>query len=190
MTRRSDAEENRSALLDAAARVFAETGIDTPLERVHHRADLGRGTLYRHFPDRRSLFRALVAQSLSRLEACPVENDPAALANLLCLAARESARTPALHAIWDALRDDPDATDLVGRLTGVFARPLAQGQVAGWIAPALTVDDLFLAVRMLGAASRGPDLTTREGDARRALAILVAGLELPPPASTEMTDDR
>ena len=189
MRRRADAEENRTALLDAAAQVFAETGIDTPLERVHQRADVGRGTLYRHFPDRRSLFRALVAQSLDRLEACAVEDDPAALANLLHLAARESARTPALHAIWDALRGDPDAADLVGRLTGIFARQLAQGQGAGWIGPEVTVDDLFIAVRMLGAACRGPDLETRAADARRALVILIAGLGLPRPAPLEMTDD-
>ena len=190
MTRRADAEENRTALLEAAAQVFAETGIDAPLDLVRRRADVGRGTLYRHFADRRTLFRALVELSLARLEACVVEDDPAALANLLRLAALESARTPALHAIWDALREDPDAADLVGRLTGIFARPMAQGQAAGWIDAALTVDDLFLAVRMLGAASRGPDLTTRAADARRALAILIAGLGLPRPPSQEMTDDR
>lgn len=42
----------------AAVEVFIEQGVQAPLEAVAHRADLGIATLYRHFPDRRTLVEA------------------------------------------------------------------------------------------------------------------------------------
>jgi AcrR family transcriptional regulator len=56
---RRDAERNRRNLLEAARRVFAERGSDAPLEEIARRADVGIGTLYRHFPTREALIDAL-----------------------------------------------------------------------------------------------------------------------------------
>jgi len=56
---RADAEANRERLLDAAGDVFAEYGIDAPLALITERAEVGKGTLYRHFPDRDALVLGL-----------------------------------------------------------------------------------------------------------------------------------
>lgn len=63
---RADARQNRTRLLDAARDVFVELGSRAPLDEVARRAGTGIGTLYRHFPDRRSLQRAVVFDALQR----------------------------------------------------------------------------------------------------------------------------
>jgi AcrR family transcriptional regulator len=57
--RRTD--RTRARLLDAAQEVFAERGYDAAsLAEITHRADLGTGTLYLHFRDKRSIYEAMV----------------------------------------------------------------------------------------------------------------------------------
>ncbi|MCW2875179.1 TetR/AcrR family transcriptional regulator [Actinacidiphila oryziradicis] len=57
-TLRADAERNRSRLVEAAQAVFAESGLDAPLEDIAERAGVGIATLYRRFPSREELIAA------------------------------------------------------------------------------------------------------------------------------------
>ena len=52
---RADAERNRQRLLDAARAVFNDQGTTASLEEIARQADVGIGTLYRHFPTRDAL---------------------------------------------------------------------------------------------------------------------------------------
>jgi AcrR family transcriptional regulator len=61
---RADARRNRDQLLAAARDVFVEQGADAPLDEVARRAGVGIATLYRRFPDRQSLMRAVVLDVL------------------------------------------------------------------------------------------------------------------------------
>jgi AcrR family transcriptional regulator len=63
---RADARRNRDHLLGAARDVFVEEGADAPLDDVARRAGVGIATLYRRFPDRQSLMRAVVFDVLGR----------------------------------------------------------------------------------------------------------------------------
>jgi AcrR family transcriptional regulator len=60
---RSDAERNRVRILDAAADVLAQEGLDAPVEEIARRAGVGIGTVYRRFPTKEALVAA-VADSL------------------------------------------------------------------------------------------------------------------------------
>lgn len=53
-----DAARNRTALVEAARAVFAERGLDVPLEEIAQRAGVGIATLYRRFPAREDLIAA------------------------------------------------------------------------------------------------------------------------------------
>ncbi|WP_161628004.1 TetR/AcrR family transcriptional regulator [Microbispora catharanthi] len=64
---RADARRNRDLIVAAAQELFLEQGVDVPLEEVARRAGVGVGTLYRRFPDRDALLRAVGEQSLRRL---------------------------------------------------------------------------------------------------------------------------
>jgi AcrR family transcriptional regulator len=53
--------QNRAAILDAAREVFAELGYDAAGVRdVIRRTDLASGTFYNYFPDKESVFRAVL----------------------------------------------------------------------------------------------------------------------------------
>jgi AcrR family transcriptional regulator len=58
MTLRRDAAQNRDRLIEAAQAVFAEQGLDVPLDAVADRACVGIATLYRRFPSRDALIAA------------------------------------------------------------------------------------------------------------------------------------
>lgn len=52
---RADSQRNRERLLDAARAGFEDVGPDISLEEIARRAEVGIGTLYRHFPTRDAL---------------------------------------------------------------------------------------------------------------------------------------
>ncbi|HEX2033901.1 MAG TPA: helix-turn-helix domain-containing protein [Chloroflexota bacterium] len=56
---RADARRNRDRLLLAARDVFVERGTGAPLDEIARRAGVGIGTLYRRFPARQALLRAV-----------------------------------------------------------------------------------------------------------------------------------
>ncbi len=66
---RADAERNRLALIDAARAVFADQGLEAPLEEIAARAGVGIATLYRRFPTRQDLAVAALIERLERYVA-------------------------------------------------------------------------------------------------------------------------
>ena len=52
---RADARRNYEKLVSAARDAFAEDGTSASLEDIARRAQVGIGTLYRHFPSRQHL---------------------------------------------------------------------------------------------------------------------------------------
>jgi AcrR family transcriptional regulator len=66
---RIDARRNRERLLNAAREVFVEQGVDVPLENIAQRAGVGIATLYRRFPDRVALTRAVALYVLIQVAA-------------------------------------------------------------------------------------------------------------------------
>lgn len=58
---RADAARNRAAILDAAAKLFAEHGVDAvSMDQVAAAAGVGKGTLFRRFGDKSGLAVALL----------------------------------------------------------------------------------------------------------------------------------
>lgn len=66
---RADATLNRRRIVAAARDVFVEQGADAPLDEIARRAGVGNATLYRHFPDRIALVRAVGIEVLDTLAA-------------------------------------------------------------------------------------------------------------------------
>jgi AcrR family transcriptional regulator len=64
--KRADAERNRARLLDAAKAAFS-SGQSPTLEQIARDAEVGIGTLYRHFPTREALIEALYRKDLADL---------------------------------------------------------------------------------------------------------------------------
>src|SRR5207244_6862512 len=65
---RADAARNRTRILDAARSAFAEVGLDVGVEEIARRAGVGKGTLYRRFPTKEALVRAIFEDLLEDVE--------------------------------------------------------------------------------------------------------------------------
>ena len=64
---RADARLKKSALLDAAVKIFAKSGVDAPVREIAEAAGVGLGTVYRHYPQRADLIAAVFQ---SQVDAC------------------------------------------------------------------------------------------------------------------------
>jgi AcrR family transcriptional regulator len=64
---RADARRNRDQLIAAARQVFTERGAQASLEEIARRAEVGVGTLYRHFPTRQALVEAVYVEEVEAL---------------------------------------------------------------------------------------------------------------------------
>lgn len=64
---RTDAILNRERLLEAATEIFSAGGPQASLEAVARHAEVGIGTLYRHFPTREALFEAVYRREVDQL---------------------------------------------------------------------------------------------------------------------------
>src|SRR6478752_1787086 len=66
---RADARKNYDRLLVVAREVVTEHGAAASLRDVARKADVGLGTLYRHFPTREALIEALLRTDVDELRA-------------------------------------------------------------------------------------------------------------------------
>jgi AcrR family transcriptional regulator len=64
---RSDAERNRRLVLDAAARAFAEEGLDVGMAEIARRAGVGNATVFRRFASKEALYEAIVDEKIAEL---------------------------------------------------------------------------------------------------------------------------
>ncbi|MGY3202951.1 TetR/AcrR family transcriptional regulator [Streptomyces sp. TE5632] len=184
---RRDARRNRDRLVAAAHEVFAEQGLDAPLDVIARRAGVGNATLYRHFPARAALVHAVFHDQLTDT-----------------MAAGERARTAPdawtglndyLDVVFGTLAADRGTNDLmtthlpdVESLQSVHAHNrrtvellLDRGREEGTVRPDVTAEDVLFALAALGRAV--PPLTTATApDAwRRPLALFLDGLRTAPP---------
>lgn len=181
--KRPDAATRRAQLLAVADAVFAEHGVQAPLELIVERAVVGRATLYRQFPDRRAIMLALLEGAVQRLEAVADtlrERDDAFFV-LLERVAQRMAYSAALSDYWRTCAQD-DRTFEQARLRawGVFAGAIARAQRSGLLQQQVSMDDVDLLSSMLGSALRGKTPQEREVLARRALDIMCNGLRTRP----------
>jgi AcrR family transcriptional regulator len=197
---RADARRNRERLLAAARDVFVDQGPDAPLDAISAAAEVGIGTLYRRFPDRRALVRAVVIDVLglaaeeARLALTEEPDAFQALARYLhrALDLRISAVMPAL--LDQMPPDDEEIASIRTRSWGLFQQLVDRAHAAGTLRADATFADIGLLLVRLARPLPGPiprDLDNRL--AHRHLELLLDGLRtdraepaapLPEPALT------
>ncbi|MGH2550564.1 MAG: TetR/AcrR family transcriptional regulator, partial [Thermomicrobiales bacterium] len=186
---RADAQRNRDRILTAACEVFVEAGPDAPLEDVIARAGVGFGTLYRRFPDRAALNRAVVIYVLERLHAIAetaVESSgpDSSLARYMhdALDLRIGAVVPML--IDRVAMDDEEIDRLRRRDAALVEELIARAHADGALRDDVGFGDIGLLLIRFSRPLPGP--ITPEMDnalAHRHLDILLEGLRSRPPDS-------
>jgi AcrR family transcriptional regulator len=158
---RADAQRNVGSLLEAAKAVFASAGVDAPAKEIADLAGVGVGTLYRHFPQRSDLVRAVFQRGV---DACADAAPALAAAN-----EPGAALTKWLHRY----------TEFVGTKRGLAAA-LHSGDPAFDALPGYFMQRLEPALgSLLEAAIAGGDI--RAGISARDLLHAVANLCMPVP---------
>src|SRR3954465_2659684 len=110
--REATKQANRTAILDAAAEVFADLGYGAATVRdIVRRTDLATGTFYNYFPDKEAIFRALLSESAERTRA--VVRDARRRARTLDEFVREGYR-----AYYSFLASDPTTFAIMRRNAG------------------------------------------------------------------------
>ncbi len=181
-SQRADAAARRALILDAADAVFGQHGVTAPLDLVVDRAQVGRATLYRNFPDRTALVEALLQRAVTRIarqvQALGKRDD--ALFEVLEGMAARIVQSPALSDYWRAV-DPDDASIKAARQTirDLLKAPMQRAIDAGLCRADLQVTDISLISGMLGAALRGKSREERAKLAARALQLLRGGLQGP-----------
>ena len=179
------AEQNRQRLLDAAADVFAEHGLDASVEEIARTAGVGMGTLYRRFPTKEALISALVHDVLSTMLGLAKEGterpDGTGLEYFLeAASAYQAAHRGCLQRLWNA----GTGHDLVQEVRLLIDAMLADAKRHGKIRADATGTDVTIALW----AVRGIIETTQGGAPeawQRYLDIFIAGLR---PAAGPLPD--
>jgi len=176
---RADARRSYERLLVAAAEVFAEQGTGAALDDIAKRAGIGNATLYRHFPARRDLVQALLADRYDELRAAAGRflDDPdprAALTRWLrSFIAHVTAYRGLAASVMDIAGDQE--TELSASCQGMrdaAAKLLARAQDTAAIRPDLTVTELLCLTNGIAVATE-----RRPADTPRLLSLLIEGLQ-------------
>lgn len=153
---RRDARRNHERLLDEARRLFAERGIDAPLDELAARAGVGAGTVYRHFANRDALVRELYDLGVADLHDLAVEIMGAETAwrsieLYLERLAAWVAESPYLPSVMRRVAEvDPEhrpAAEFEGMIVAMVERAQAEGALRADV----TAVDLSVLVDMLGS---------------------------------------
>jgi AcrR family transcriptional regulator len=177
---RADSARNRQLLIDAAKAGFAEVGLSVSLEEIARRAEVGIGTLYRHFPTREAVVEAVYRREVEQLaEAVPelLETWPApeALHKWMHLfvdyIATKRLIAPSLGTA--AARTSTLHTTSVELITGAISTLVKRAIASGAVRKDIDPSDLL---RALVGVSYGNPEAGWQASARRLIDILMDGL--------------
>jgi AcrR family transcriptional regulator len=166
----------------AAADVFAERGVDVPLDEVARQAGVSIGTLYNHFPNRGALLDAVLPERLAELdrlaEAALADPDPwrgfaGFLDGLFGIQARDRSMNEAIA------RTPVGAVDVAGecgRAGGVLDSVVSRARDAGVLRSDFGADDL---ATLVGAMSKVISMSNGDDAVwRRHLRFVLDGLRV------------
>jgi AcrR family transcriptional regulator len=176
---RADARRNREKVLKAAREVFAEQGVEAQVDDVARRADVGVGTVYRHFPTKEALLYALSDELFERIAAhvrtlLELDDPWDAFQQALWFGAEQTSGDRAFSEIMaaapSAVRTCPGKEEL-HVTTGELMRRCKE---AGKMRPDAMIEDIPLLMCGVGSASHMEHPC--DDSWRRHLGILLDGL--------------
>jgi AcrR family transcriptional regulator len=147
---RVDAERNRVALLDAAREVFAEQGLEAPLEEIALRAGVGIATLYRRFPTRGQLVAAALVDKIAQYaeaaeQALAIADPWAGFASFVERICELQADDRGLSDLLSMTLPTDDRIEQLRKLANQrMARLVARAKAAGRLRPEFVVEDLLV----------------------------------------------
>ena len=178
---RADARRNRERVLNAARAVFAAQGHEAQMDDVARQAEVGVGTVYRHFPTKEALIEALALEAFSKVAvaaraALEIEDPWEALTSALWAGAESLAGDRALAELMATLPGPiTSGADVELDLNQSMTELLRRARAAGVLRPDIILDDVVMVMCGVGAATRKNHACPNSW--RRHVAIIVDGLK-------------
>lgn len=186
---RADARKNYSHLLAVAHEVISEQGAEASLRDIARRADVGLGTLYRHFPTREALLEALLRANFDDLtqKAVTLElsgSPGEALASWFREAVAFTHRYSGVVALMAAALEDPDSAlhASCDAVRSAGARLLRRAQDSGLARADIDGADLLGLVAALAWLSDQPSFAPR---ADRLLDVIASAILTKPSSPSD-----
>lgn len=179
---RADAADNRARILAAAREIIAERGIEVPMTAIARRAGVGAATLFRRFPDRRSLIAEVFATQLTHcesvLEEAAADPDPW---HGFCTFVEDLGRMQIedrgfTEAFLSAFSEDAGIDEKRLRAEAAFADLVERAQKSGGLRPDFSPSDLLLIFLANGGISEAPPEHAHDLS-RRLIAYLLQSFE-------------
>ncbi len=165
-------------MVEAARQVFAEQGLDAPLDEIAQRAGTGNATLYRRFPSRRELVAAVfaerMAEHLAAVDAGLGDPDPwSGFASYVKTAAAMQARDRGIaDLVTMDLSGAPDIERLRSEAFNGLVRLVERARTAGVLRADFTTEDVVIVLMAnAGLVERAHGVTT-EASARLVHVLL------------------
>jgi AcrR family transcriptional regulator len=180
---RADAARNAERILRAARQAYAELGPDAPMDVIAGRAGVGERTLYRRFPTKGELARAVIDQSIAEDLSPEIDralrsrNPLRGLSSLIEAAIALGARE---HNVLSAARQAGSLTDVSVQLDEALNELTGRAQRAGLVRADLVADDLPRMVAMLFSVLGTMDPATDGW--RRYVALMVDAISTSNPS--------
>ena len=177
---RADARRNRERVIAAARAVFAEQGREAQMDDVARRAEVGVGTVYRHFPTKEALLRAVAEDAFARISADAAAalemDDPwEAFVHIVEVGAQVMAGDRALTEVAmelpGGIRAVAGAQDELRERVEKIVR---RAQEAGMLRADLVADDIGMLMCGIGSATKKEHRCPEAW--RRHLSIVIDGL--------------
>jgi AcrR family transcriptional regulator len=180
---RADARRNHEAVLSAARTLFAEQGLEAQMPDVAKAAKVGVGTVYRHFPTKEDLIRALADDRFRRLaeraeEALDEDDAWEAFEGFIRFSAEIQVEDRGLCEVMGSRPDIMEAAAEAAGLDELSERLVKRAQRSGELRTDVTWEDVPMIACSLGRitqAQEGP----AAGRWPRLLAIVLDGLRAP-----------
>lgn len=178
---RADARRNRERLLVATIELSLEIGGEPSRDAIAQRAGVGIGTLYRHFPDRQTLLRAVVLAVLDRTvtagESALVDSNGDGTALRCYLHAAIDNRLGVVNIIHPLL-DDTDWPEVTERAAKMTRQLLRDAREAATVGLTFTEGDItYASIRFARPLAIGLDPDTESMLAHRQLDLYLDGAE-------------
>jgi AcrR family transcriptional regulator len=148
---RRDAARNRAALVTAGRDVFAEQGPDASLEEIARRADVGIGTLYRHFPTRDALVEVIFEEHFDQVVAAAEtaaadEDGWHGIVSFMDTVLDLQSRNLPLRGVFLRLRTSPGIAERRKMMGPLLDRLVEHAREQGVVRDDFTVGDLSMAM--------------------------------------------
>lgn len=174
---RADAQRNHARIVLAARDAFRESGVDVQMDDIARRAEVGVGTLYRHFPTKEALIAELgrhkMQERIGELDRALDSGDPwAALVTVMQNAGRAMSQDAGLREVF-GVAGTVGCPGEVADCRTLQAELLRRLQAAGQVRSDLTVDDIQAMMCGLAAAIHGG------GNWRLHVDMMLAGMRPP-----------